>query len=447
MENKYITVSAINKYIAHKFEIDTNLKDFKIKGEISNFKVSGGHLYFSLKDDLSEIRAIMFSSYARQLLFMPSDGMKVVVTADLTVYQKGGTYNLNVKKLEDAGLGDLYLEFLKLKEKLDKEGLFSEETKKKIPEFVKSVAVITSATGDAINDITSTINKRFPLTKVYLYPSLVQGRDAPKSLVNALLRANQDNLADVIIIGRGGGSFEDLACFNDEELARTIKNSNIPVVSAIGHEADYTIADFVSDRRAPTPTGAAVIITKDQYELAKDLYAKQNLLAINYKKILEKKYYDYERVISKHHFKNFIQVIEAKENEFKIVYANLLTHSPLKVINLQIEKVNELSARIKNLNMIKKIEDKFDLVINKENSLNTNFLRRHNLLETNLNNIVSKLELVNPRNLLKKGYVLTYQDDVLITSLESLNEGKDLKVQYYDGEVITKPIKIKKGAK
>ena len=312
MENKYLTVTALNKYIGYKFETDFNLKNIDLKGEISNLRISNNHLYFSLKDDQSEIRAIMFASSARTLTFMPTDGMKVLVNADVTVYQKGGTYNLNVRKIEDAGLGDLYLKFLELKEKLAKEGLFNEELKRPIPEFVQSIAVITSATGDAINDIVSTVEKRFPLTKIYLYPALVQGNDAPRSLINCLKKANLDNLADVIIIGRGGGSFEDLACFNDEALARTIRASKIVVVSAVGHEADFTIADFVSDKRAPTPTGAAVVVTKDQYILAKDIYNKQSLLVQNFKKILENKYYEFDKIVSKHHFKNFFEIIDLK---------------------------------------------------------------------------------------------------------------------------------------
>ena len=444
MENKYLTVTALNRYISYRFTNDPNLSYVEVKGEISNLRVSNNHLYFSLKDENSEIRAIMFSSYARTLTFMPSDGMKVIVTGSVTVYEKGGTYNINVRNIQDAGLGELYLQFLELKERLEKEGLFSEKYKKPIPEFVKRVGVITSATGDAINDITSTISKRFPLIEVYLYPALVQGVDAPKSLIKQLKKANEDNLVDVIIIGRGGGSFEDLACFNDEALARTIFASKIPVVSAVGHEADFTIADFVSDKRAPTPTGAAVLVSRDQNEIARDIYNKQMLLVQNFKKILENKYYEYERIISKHHFKNFIEILELKENEVNRLTYNLNVHSPLKVIENSLDKVKEYSERLQAYNIIGKIEDKDKYIDNQVRLINYYLNQKIKLEENKLESLISKMEAINPLNLLKKGYVLTYQEDKLITSSKHVNLEKELQVKYYDGKIITKPIKEEK---
>lgn len=444
MENKHLTVTALNRYISYKITNDINLKDINVKGEISNIRLSNNHLYFSLKDENSEIKAIMFSSYARTLTFMPTDGMKVIVTGDVVVYEKGGTYNLNVRKIQDAGLGELYLQFLELKDKLEREGLFSEDRKKPLPSFVNKVGVITSATGDAINDIVSTINKRFPLIQIYLYPALVQGVDAPKSLIKALKQANQDNLVDVIIIGRGGGSFEDLSCFNDEELARTIAASKIPVVSAVGHEADYTIADFVADRRAPTPTGAAVIVSKDQFEIAKDIYNKQILLRQYLKKILEKKYYEYDLIISRYHFKNFIEIFDKYQKEIDRLTFNLKLLSPLKVIESKLEKVVEYQNRIVAFNLIGKITDKERLVIEKENQLNYYLKQIINNNEVTLNNLISKMEAINPLNLLKKGYVLTYQDNNLVTSSKSINFDKDIIVKYYDGQIKSKPIKEEK---
>lgn len=439
MENKYLTVTALNKYIGYKFETDVNLQSVEVKGEISNLRISNNHLYFSLKDDQSEIRAIMFASSARTLSFMPTDGMKVIVSGSINVYQKGGTYNINVRKIEDAGLGDLYLKFLELKEKLEKEGLFSEELKRPIPEYVKSIAVITSATGDAINDIVSTVQKRFPLTKIYLYPALVQGVDAPRSLINSLNRANKDALADVIIIGRGGGSFEDLSCFNDEQLARTIRNSLIPVVSAVGHEADFTIADFVSDKRAPTPTGAAVVVTKDQYILAKDIYNKHNLLVQNFKKILETKYYEYEKIISKHHFKNFFEVIDFKSKDLERITYNLHMHSPLKTIENNLSKVDEYKERLKSLNLPAKLVEKVDNINEKTNLMSYYLNQKIMMLEKNYEGLFTKMELVNPLNLLKKGYVLTYQNGELITSSNKVKSDKDLVVKYHDGDIVTAP--------
>lgn len=439
MEKKYLTVTALNKYIGYKFETDVNLQTVEVKGEISNLRISNNHLYFSLKDDQSEIRAIMFSSSARTLTFMPTDGMKVIVTAAVSVYQKGGTYNLNVRKIEDAGLGDLYLKFLELKEKLDKEGLFSEDLKRPIPEYINNLGVITSATGDAINDIVSTVEKRFPLIKIYLYPALVQGIDAPKSLISALSRANNDNLVDVIIIGRGGGSFEDLSCFNDEALARTIRNSRIPVVSAVGHEADFTIADFVSDKRAPTPTGAAVVVSKDQYILATDINNKHMLLVRNFKKVLENKFYEFEKITSKHHFKNFGDSIEVRIKELERVTYNLNIHSPIKIIENNIEKVDAYKTRLKSLNLDIKIEEKIKNISEKKNLITYYINQKIYFLENNYQGLYSKMEAINPLNLLKKGYVLTYQADKLITSSKDVQLDNNLVVKYYDGEVTTFP--------
>lgn len=444
MENKHLTVTALNKYIGYKFDTDIHLQNVLVKGEISNFRISNGHLYFSLKDEESEIRAIMFAGAARSLRFVPTDGMKVLVTAQVSVYLKGGSYNLNVSKIEEIGLGELYLRFLQLKDKLDKEGLFDQSKKKQIPEYVKSISVITSETGDAFKDIVSTIQKRFPLTKVYLYPTLVQGMEAPKSIIKALNKANKDKLGDVILLARGGGSFEDLNCFNDEQLARVIFSSDIPVVTGIGHEADFTISDFVSDKRAPTPTGAAVLVTKDQYLIAKDLNEKNTLLKYYYKKILEQKFYELQSTINRHYFKNFIDIIEQKEKQLDNLIYNLNIQSPIKVIEKNLEYLSSLNSRLVNYNIVGKIEEKEKYILDRTRLVNNYYLQIINRLEISFENNLSKMIAINPLNLLKKGYALTYQDNKLITNVEEVNISKEIMIKYHDGEVITKPINKKK---
>ena len=272
MENKkYLTVTALNKYLAYKIDTDINLRSFIILGEISNARLSKGHLYFVLKDEDSEISAVMFANYYNSLSFTPKDGVKVLVKCSLQLYQKKGTYNLQVTNMSEYGLGALYQNFLKLKEKLSKEGLFAESHKKEIPMYSEKIGLITSDTGDARHDVVSTIEKRFPIATIFLYPALVQCVDAPKSLIKAINRAESDNEVDLLIIARGGGSFEDLSCFNDEELARVIYDCHIPIISGVGHESDYTICDFVSDKRAPTPTGAAVLATSDKNVLISEI--------------------------------------------------------------------------------------------------------------------------------------------------------------------------------
>ena len=257
MNNNYITVTQLTKYIKYRLDNDQNLMKVYLKGEISNFKAhSRGHLYFTIKDENTRINAIMFSTYASKLNIVPLDGMKVLVTGKISVYEPSGNYQIYVESLEEDGVGNLYIAFEELKKKLEKEGLFDKSKKKKIPLIPQKIGIITAPTGAAIKDILSTIKRRWPLAETILFPSLVQGKEAANDIVrNIELSKNYD--LDVLIIGRGGGSIEDLWCFNEEIVARAIFNLDTPVISAVGHEIDFTICDFVADLRAPTPTGAA----------------------------------------------------------------------------------------------------------------------------------------------------------------------------------------------
>ena len=249
MSNKYLTVSALNKYLYYKFDNDLNLRNIYLKAEISNIRLSKGILYFVLKDNESEIDGLIYSQILQKLKFEPKDGMTVLVSGKVGLYVKRGTYAITVSEIEQVGLGEAYLKFQYLKEKLLKEGLFDEDKKLPIPRFNERIGVITSGTGDAVHDIVSTIKRRFPLSQIVFYPAIVQGEDAPHSLIKAIKKANEEKLANVLIIARGGGTIEDLSCFNDEDLARAIFNSSIPTISGVGHEADFTICDFVSSRR------------------------------------------------------------------------------------------------------------------------------------------------------------------------------------------------------
>jgi len=262
------TVTQVNEYIKMLIEEEIQLQDLYISAEISNFKHhSTGHMYFTLKDENSEIRAVMFRSYASRVRFRVENGMKLLVHARVGVYEKAGSYQLYVDSMQPDGIGSLYLAYEQLKSKLASEGLFDEGHKKSIPKFPKRIGVITSPTGAAVRDIIKVSKNRCPFTDILLYPSAVQGKEAPYELVRAVEYFNLLDLVDVIIIGRGGGSLEDLWCFNDEALARAIYNSHIPVVSAVGHEIDFTICDFVADVRAATPSHAAEIVTPNCFEL------------------------------------------------------------------------------------------------------------------------------------------------------------------------------------
>ena len=257
MDREYITISELNHYIKGVMEDNIFLNKVYLKGEISNFKAhTRGHLYFTLKDEGSRLNAVMFSYQANGLKFEPVDGMKVLVCGKISVYEATGAYQIYVESMEQDGLGNLYVEFEKLKKKLAAEGLFDPDKKKKIPKVPKKIGIVTASTGAAIRDILTTIKRRYPICETILFPSLVQGAEAAKDIVKNIEIANTYDI-DTLIVGRGGGSIEDLWPFNEEIVARAIYNSRVPVISAVGHEIDFTIADFVADLRAPTPTAAA----------------------------------------------------------------------------------------------------------------------------------------------------------------------------------------------
>ena len=265
------TVSDINKYIKHVLTNDEHLKYLFVKGEISNFKIaSNGHLYFSLKDENSSISCVMFNNYASQLKSLPKEGDEVTLIASIDVYSVRGTYNLMVYYIEEVGKGKQLIEFEELKKKLTKEGLFDESKKREINLYPNAIGIITAISGAAIKDMVLNIKRRYPIADIYVFPSQVQGENAPKELIKAFLKAQTYNL-DTLIIGRGGGASEDLSAFNDEELVRVISKSKMPVISAVGHEADFTLVDFVADKRASTPTGAAEIATIDIREIRQKL--------------------------------------------------------------------------------------------------------------------------------------------------------------------------------
>lgn len=270
--SEFYTVSQINRYLKNIIEAEPFLTDIWIKGEISNFKAHySGHLYLTLKDENSTLRCVMFKSDAAGLKIRPEDGMKVLVRARISVYEAAGSYQAYIREMKSDGLGDLYVAYEQLKAKLEKEGLFDEKYKKPIPKYPEKIGVITSATGAAVQDIKNILGRRYPIGEMVLYPSLVQGEDAPADIVRGIKYFNEKYPVDVLIVGRGGGSIEDLWAFNDENVARAVFESRVPVISAVGHETDFTICDFVADLRAPTPSAAAELAAVPIYEIASEL--------------------------------------------------------------------------------------------------------------------------------------------------------------------------------
>lgn len=412
MNDKYLTVTAINKYLKHKFDTDANLFNVFLKGEISNLKMhSTGHIYFSIKDESSKINAIMFGGNARKLNFRPSDGDKVLISGRVSVYEASGSYQIYVNEMEKDGIGNLYLAYEKLKKDLAKEGLFDESHKKQIPKYPSKVGVITAKEGAAVRDIISTIKRRYPICEVILFPSLVQGENAYKSIIASIDKAEAYDL-DVLIVGRGGGSLEDLWAFNEEELARRIYECNIPTISAVGHEIDYTIADFVADLRAPTPTGAAEMAVPNLPDLINyinNLNVRANE-AINTKVNYQKLYLD--SIKCSFVIKNPMIMFEAKKQRLDLIIE--------KLDKVLVTKVNDAKHRLEIL--------KESHVLIKPEIL---YKDKKNYLEK----LINKLELLNPLNSLKRGYTLTYKENKLVTDINDLRKDDIISIKFKNGDI------------
>ena len=370
-----VSVSDLNLYIKNKIADDEALNAVIVKGEISNFKAHyTGHFYFTLKDDKSLIKCIMFKSYSERINFKPKDGMKVIVFGGVSVFERDGIYQIYVKAMEEQGVGDLYAAYEKLKNDLEKEGLFSEVHKKKIPANPKIIGVLSSRTGAVIRDIINVSTRRNPNCYIRLLPVPVQGPGAAKEIVKGIKTMNEKNLADVIILARGGGSLEDLWPFNEEIVARAIYDSEIPIISAVGHETDFTIADFVADLRAPTPSAAAELANPDIYELKNKITTLKERARLGVKKQIEFMKIRYNNVINSKVFKDPIQnmqnnylrldglikqmenIIKAKEQEkekdFKAMVLKLDALSPLKTMVRGfsiIEKEGKIVKQVKDL--------------------------------------------------------------------------------------------------
>ena len=420
MNDKYLTISAITRYLKNKFDTDVNLRTVYLKGEISNIKYhTTGHLYFSLKDETSKINAIMFSSNAKKLQFNPVDGSKVLVIGRISVYEATGGYQIYIDEMIEDGVGNLYLAFEKLKKDLAKEGLFDEKYKKPIPKIPETIGVVTAPTGAAIKDIISTIKRRFPICKVIVFSSLVQGDGAKDDIVRNIELANTYPL-DLLIVGRGGGSIEDLWPFNEEIVARAIFKSEIPIISAVGHEIDYTIADYVADLRAPTPTGAAEMAVPNITDLI-------NMIS-NYKVRIN------EAITSKVNYKKLY--LDSLKNNYILKNPMILYDNKKQYLDTLIDKLN--SCLINKCNILK---HRLELI--KSNHILRNseliYKDKKNVLKT----MMDKLELLNPLNIISRGYSLTYINDKLVKSIKDIKRSDELTIKLSDGNITTTVIDIK----
>ncbi|MBQ3297835.1 MAG: exodeoxyribonuclease VII large subunit [Bacilli bacterium] len=412
MNDKYISVTQLTRYIKYKIDNDVNLNEVFLKGEISNFKAhSRGHYYFTLKDEGSRINAIMFSSATRNVKFIPQDGMKVLVTGKISVFEATGQYQIYVNEMLEDGIGNLYIAYEQLKKKLQEEGLFDEKYKKPIPKIPNRVGVVTAPTGAAIKDIISTIKRRWPLTEIYLFPALVQGEDAKEDIVRQIKRADEYNL-DTLIVGRGGGSIEDLWAFNEEIVARAIFECKTPVISAVGHEIDFTIADFVADLRAPTPTGAAEMAVPQLSDVTKYL----NQINIRLNNTISNKINQNKRklndLMTSNVFKNPMIIYQTKEMIFDNLFERL-KHSTINLVNIKSKKLLEVKSSYI-------LKSPYKLLDNKANK----YL-----------NLVSKLETLSPLLTLQRGYTMTKINDKVVSSCKNIKKGDSVEVTFKDGKV------------
>lgn len=412
MDIKYVTISDLNRYIKAKFDMDTHLNHVYLKGEISNFKHhTRGHFYFTLKDENSRIAAVMFASSAKSVAFEPEDGMKVLVSGRIALYEATGSYQIYVETMELDGIGNLYLEFERLKKELAKEGLFDREHKRAIPKFPKKIGIITAPTGAAIRDILSTIKRRYPICETILFPALVQGTGAKESVVKQLNKAQEYDL-DVIICGRGGGSIEDLWAFNEEIVARAIYNSKIPVISAVGHEIDFTIADYVADLRAPTPTGAAEMAVPNLVDLKSliDQYKIRGNEAVT--NIIKKNKIKLESLQNSFVLKNPLSLYEIKEQKLDsyIDYLNQYMTNKLNHAKLMYEKVINNKILISPQSMFDKKKHQYEL-----------------LLKT--------IEVLNPMKLLSSGYSIVKSNGKVIKNSHDVNLEDVVDIELSEGKL------------
>ncbi len=388
-----ISVTDLNKYIKDKIADDEMLNNVLVKGEISNFKHHyTGHLYFTLKDENSLIKCIMFKSYTSHLTFMPKDGMSVMILGTVSVFERDGIYQIYCKAIKEDGMGSLYTAYEELKAKLEKEGLFDTAHKKKIPFMPKTIGVLTSNTGSVIRDIINVSTRRNPDVHIRLYPVPVQGEGAGIKIAEAIKFMNENKLADVLILARGGGSLEDLWPFNEEVVAREIYKSEISIISAVGHETDFSISDFVADLRAPTPSAAAELAVPNIVDIENKLEGYNNRFKIALKKKIELMRLRYEKCMARRSFSQPLQDINEKYMKIDILYKSLITN-------------------IQNILNDKKI-------IASKN--------------------ISKIDTLSPLKTLSRGYAIIEKDDKIVKSVKDLKKDDEIKINLSDGKAVAK---------
>ncbi|MBQ6139385.1 MAG: exodeoxyribonuclease VII large subunit [Methanobrevibacter sp.] len=416
MEDEYITVSELTDHIKRLLNSDSYLKQVYVRGEISNFKrYSSGHCYFSLKDEGSVIPGVMFYGFASKLKFEPENGMKVLVRGYVDVYKSRGNYQLYAQRIIEDGLGELHIAFEQLKKELESKGYFDDSLKKPIPKFPKKIGVVTAATGAAIRDIVTTIKRRWPLCEIILFPSLVQGSLAANNIVRQIFVADREFDLDTLIVGRGGGSIEDLWAFNERIVAKAILACETPVISAVGHEIDWTIADYVADKRAATPTAAAEIAVPDIREISSkvdDLDSRaNNVMSKQFNDNLEK----FERIMNRPLFKNPYMIHERKVMDLDFIKGRLVSSSKEMIHSNQMRL-----SKVKSSNVFRNPQSILD---EKTITLSRN---------------IDKLKVLNPLLTIQRGYAVARSKGKVVSYAKDLKKDDELELQFKDGKVNTR---------
>ncbi len=393
MQDNIMSVSQVNKYLKYTIDNDFSLKQVQIKGEISNFvnHKKTGHFYFTLKDNNSSIKAIMFKSYTKNINFEIENGMEVIVKGNISFFERDGICQIYCESIKASGEGALYLSYEKLKLKLFNMGYFDEKNKKPLPVFPKNIGIITSDSGAALQDIINIISRRYPICKLYVIPTIVQGENAPLSICKSIKYANILNFIDVIILGRGGGSIEDLWAFNSEIVANEIYNSSIPIVSAVGHETDFTISDFVADLRVPTPSAAAEMVTPNK---------------------------DY--------------LFDTIERYYNILYN--LVNNKMYVLN---STISNLNLKLSNISPYNDLKQKYNTIYDIKQRLVSSFNNLYDKKVDSFMNTVSSLDLLSPLKVINRGYSITFFKDNIVNSVDDVDIGKNIKVKLKDGHIIS----------
>ena len=442
MSEEYVTVSALTKYIKYKFDKDPHLGRVYLTGEISNFRLRPTHQYFSLKDENAIISATMFQSAFKKIQFRPEEGMKVLVIGKVSVFEKSGQYQINIEHMEPDGVGALYLAYEQLKKKLEAEGLFS-LPKKLIPQFPKKIAILTSESGAVIQDIQTTVARRFPIVQLVLYPTVVQGIHAVNSILKNLDLVEQEDY-DVVIIGRGGGSIEDLWAFNEEPVVRRVAELSIPVISSVGHETDTTLIDFVSDMRAATPTAAAEIATPVLMEIHQQLRNLQTRL---------------EQALSRQ--------LQIKRERMQALANASIFQNPERIYQVYQQRVDQLEMRLQQM-MQQSVQHKRQQLVKHQHRLELGSPSRRVQTEKQalqylakrleqaqgqlmkdkkqqFQRVIQQLDLLSPLKIMNRGYGILQQEETIIKSVDQLEVNQELTIQLVDGTVRSKVTSVEKG--